>query len=80
MGTNGEEFRPLGGTAGKLQGHRQDGKSRTLALILPPVPHFDPIFSVTWLPVKCSCMPLLAPGCPFRLSMGVSARLMLGGL
>eukprot|EP00959_Pyramimonas_sp_CCMP1952_P098716 2063722-Pyramimonas_sp.AAC.1 len=52
MGTNGQELEVLRGAAGKLPDHRQDGKSRTLSLLLSPVPRLDPIFRATWLPVK----------------------------
>eukprot|EP00959_Pyramimonas_sp_CCMP1952_P085537 1789503-Pyramimonas_sp.AAC.1 len=51
MGTNGQELEVLRGAAGKLQDHRQDGKPRTLSLLLSPVPRLDPIFRATWLPV-----------------------------
>eukprot|EP00959_Pyramimonas_sp_CCMP1952_P029961 628522-Pyramimonas_sp.AAC.1 len=50
VGTNGQELEVLRGAAGKLQDHRMDGKSRTLALSLSPVPRLDPIFRATWLP------------------------------
>eukprot|EP00959_Pyramimonas_sp_CCMP1952_P173809 3631723-Pyramimonas_sp.AAC.1 len=52
VGASGQEFEVLRGAAGKLQDHRMDGKSRTLALLLSPVRRFDPIFRATWLPVK----------------------------
>eukprot|EP00959_Pyramimonas_sp_CCMP1952_P258832 5411126-Pyramimonas_sp.AAC.1 len=38
VGTNGQELEVLRGAAGELQDHRLDGKSRTLALLLSPVP------------------------------------------
>eukprot|EP00959_Pyramimonas_sp_CCMP1952_P389403 8159585-Pyramimonas_sp.AAC.1 len=50
VGINGQELEVLRGAAGRLQDHRMDGKSRTLALLLAPVPRLDPIFRATWLP------------------------------
>eukprot|EP00959_Pyramimonas_sp_CCMP1952_P210136 4396824-Pyramimonas_sp.AAC.1 len=36
VGTNGQELEVLRSAAGRLQDHRMDGKSRTLALLLAP--------------------------------------------
>ncbi|CAK0886180.1 unnamed protein product, partial [Prorocentrum cordatum] len=45
-GTNCKELEAL------KKDRRQDGKSRTRALMLAPVPRLDPTYRATWLPVK----------------------------
>eukprot|EP00959_Pyramimonas_sp_CCMP1952_P296482 6202277-Pyramimonas_sp.AAC.1 len=51
-GVNEKELRTRRSLAGKLQDHRQAGKSITLSLILAPNKDLDPIMRAAWLSVK----------------------------
>eukprot|EP00959_Pyramimonas_sp_CCMP1952_P318080 6656403-Pyramimonas_sp.AAC.1 len=51
-GVNSKELNALRSLAGKLQDHKQAGKSLTLSLMLAPTKDLDPIIRATWLPLK----------------------------
>eukprot|EP00959_Pyramimonas_sp_CCMP1952_P226490 4735552-Pyramimonas_sp.AAC.1 len=52
LGMNNGELSTLRSLAGKLQDHHPDGRSRTLALMIAPNTDLDPIYRVTWQPIK----------------------------